>query len=87
MLNTHVGYHVILFVHNIGDHAVLGVWLGDRTSKVVGQTPHLILIIVDPSNIHRLIIFDLIASVTAILVKPRIVERRAEWGARRGVKG
>ena len=38
-------------------------------------------------HIHWLVILNIVSSVTAILVKPRIVERRADRGAGRGLNG
>ena len=66
--NTHEGDHVVLCVHDVGDHAVLDVRLGERARKVVRQTPHLILFIINPSVIHGLINFNIVSIINTILI-------------------
>ena len=84
MDGIHVGNHVVLLVNDIGDHAVLGVWLDQGTSKVVWQAPHFVVLVITPPVIYRFIIINIVSFITAILKEPRFVESRAEGGAGRG---
>ena len=43
-----IGNHVVLLVHYVGDHGVIRVRLGEGTGGVVGQAPHVVILVIDP---------------------------------------
>ena len=71
--HIYVAIHVVLSVHDVGDHVISGLRLGKGTCEVVRQAPHFIFIIICPFFVNWTIIVGVVAIIAATLIGPDLV--------------